>query len=239
MTKWLRMLFVFVLVFMFSVAVTSAQMDGGELEPGEEVEIEVDDEEGVEFTYEGEEDEVISIIVDADDDSDTRLIVLDEDGEEIANNDDGGPGTNPAIIRLQLPDDGEYTILLEHWTGDEELDDEFEILLLESELLDLNDGPQTVEMGDDFETESMIFEAEEDIQYLVLITASDDVESTFRLEALAEDDFFASTRVSFSGTQSFAFVFEVNDDGMVNFGLDYSSFDGDGVEFTVEVSELD
>src|SRR5690606_24878849 len=104
-----------------------------------------------------------------DDDTDTRMILLNEDGDEVATDDDSGAGTNPALVRIELPDDGEYSIVISHYSEGEELDDEFAVTLYEVELLDLGAGPQTVVLGDDFQVDRMIFEAEDGVRYFIFI----------------------------------------------------------------------
>lgn len=234
MIKFFRSLLVLSLIFVFSAIATSAQVDGGELEDGEEVEVEVDGEEELVFTYNGSEGDVITVIVKADDDTDTRMALLNEDGDEIAEDDDSGEGTNPALIRIVLPEDGEYSIVITDYSDGEELDDEFEVTLYEVELLDLGAGPQTVELGGDFQVDRMVFEAEEDVRYFVFINADDNIDGTLYIDILEEDEFFADTRMSLAGTDAGAIVFEAGDDGLVVVELDFFSFDGEN-EFTVEI----
>lgn len=236
MIKFLRSFLVLSLIFAFSAIATSAQVEGGELVDGEEVEVEVDGEEELVFTYSGSEGDVISIVVEADDDTDTRMTLLNEDGDEVATDDDSGAGTNPALIRIQLPDDGEYSIVIAHYSDDEELDDEFAVTLYEVELLDLGAGPQTVVLGDDFQVDRMIFEAEEDVRYFIFVNAEDNIDGTLYVDVLEEEAFFADTRMSLAGTDAGAIVFEASDDGLVTIELDFFAFDGEN-EFTVEIQE--
>jgi len=223
---------------MFAVVTNLAQTeDGGELEDGETVDIEVSEVDTIEFIYDGEEGDVITIIVEASDsETDTRLILLDEDGDEVATDDFSGSGLNPALVRIVLPEDGEYTILIEDW-DELELDDSFEVTLYEVDLLDLNDDAQTVEIGDEIQLERMILEVEEDETYFLFFRMSDVAESVVYVDLLFEDDFFAATRVSFTGTDTYAFAFVADDDGVITLELAYSSFDGDEIDITVEVDQ--
>jgi len=236
MVKWFRSILILSLIFVFSALVTSAQEDGGELTDGEEVEIEVDGEDELIFTYDGEEGDVITVLVDADDDSDTVLTLYNEDGDEIARDDDNGPGTNPALVRVELEEDGEYTLVLTMWSDDEELDDEFEVTLFLVDKLDLSEGPQTTVLGDDFEFDRMVFEAEEDVRYIVTVTTDDVLNSTLYIDIIEESDFFAGTRIQINGTIG-AFIFEAEEDGEIVFELDLFSFGGDEYEITIEVTE--
>src|SRR5690606_31788458 len=119
-----------------------------------------------------------------------------------------------------LPVDGLYTIVIEERNG-EELEDEVEVELIQTEVLDLGDGPQTVELDDNFQLDRMVFEAEDDVRYFVFITADDEIDGTLYIDFLEEGAFFANTRMSLAGTDSGAIVFEASDDGMVIVELDF------------------
>ncbi|GAB5494377.1 MAG: hypothetical protein Phog2KO_45920 [Phototrophicaceae bacterium] len=238
MIKFVRSFLVLSLIFAFSVIGASAQVDGGELEDGEEVEVELDGDETLTFTYNGSEGDAVTIVVNANDGTDTRMTLFDEDGDEVATDDDSGEGTNPALIRVQLPEDGEYSIVIEHYSDGEEIEDEFEVTLFEVDVLDLDSGAQTVELGDDFQVDRMVFEAEEDARYYIFINADDFIEGTVYIDILEEGDTFASTRFSLAGTDGGAIVFEASDDGMVVVELDFYSFGGSN-DFTVEVQAED
>jgi hypothetical protein len=238
MAKWFRSILILSLIFVFSAFLTSAQEDGGELSDGEEVEIEVDGEEELVFTYDADAGDVITVLVDANDDSDTVMTVFNPDGDEVARDDDNGRGTNPAIVRVELEEDGEYTLVLTMWSDDEELDDEFEVTLYLVDKLDLSDGPQTTVLGDDTEFDRMVFEAEEDVRYIVTVTTDDTLDSTLYIDIIEESDFFAGTRIQLMGTMG-AFLFEASEDGEIVFELDMFSFSGDEYEITIEISEYE
>lgn len=238
MIKLLRSALLIGLIFIFSTMLTSAQVEGGELEDGEEVEVEVDGEEELVFTYDGSEGDVVTITVVAEDGTDTKMTLYDPDGDEVATDDDSGPSLNPALIRVELPADGEYTISIYHYSEDEELEDEFEVTLYETEILDATDEAITLELGDDFELDRVVFEAEEDVQYGIIFTASDDYSSTFYVDVLEEDDTYASTRFDMTGTLMGGFLFEASDDGIVTLELEYFGY-SDEIEVTVEVIPQD
>ncbi|MGJ3237100.1 MAG: hypothetical protein ACFE0Q_00195 [Anaerolineae bacterium] len=234
MIKWFRSILVIGVIAIFASMTATAQEDGGALVPGEEVDVEVDGEDALVFTYEASAGEVISILVEAEDGTDTVMTIYDADGDEVARDDDSGPSLNPAFIRLELPDDGEYTIEITPYSDDEPLDDEFEVTLFQTELLDLNAGPQTTVVGDDFEIDRMAFEAEEDVVYAVLVTVADDYSSTLYIDLLEEDQSFASRRARMNGTLELGFIFEADDDGIIIFELEYFGFN-DEAEVTVTV----
>ena len=199
---------------------------------GDEEEFDVDGEDELEVTFEGSEDDAVTIIArsEANEEQDLRLALLDPDGDELAIFDSFG---DAVLLRVELPDDGLYTI---HVTerNEEELQDEVQIELLEVEVLDLGDGAQTVELDDEFRVDRMVFEAEEDTRYFVLIEADDTIDGTLYLDFLEEGDSFATTRMTVSGTDQALIIFEANDDGMVIIELDFFSFSGSN-EFTIEI----
>ncbi|MGB7342368.1 MAG: hypothetical protein WBC91_25955 [Phototrophicaceae bacterium] len=234
MIKWFRSILILALIFIFSAVFTSAQFEGGELTDGEEVEVDVDGDDQIVFTYVAEDDVVITVIVNSEEDLDLVMAILDEDGDEVARDDDSGQGLTPSFIRLAL-EAGEYTIEIEQYSG-EDIEDEIEVTLFEVALLNLNEGPQTVELGDDFEIDRMVFEAEEDEVYAIIITAEDTPDSTLYVDVLEEGMTFANTRMSFRGMDQAGLLFEASDDGIVTIELEFFGF-GDAVEFTVEVEQ--
>lgn len=209
-------------------------MGDADLAYGDEEEFDVDGEDELEVTFAGEEGDVVTIIArsEANDEQDLILALNDPDGDELALFDSFGTAV---LIRIELPDDGLYTIAIEERNG-EELEDEVEIELLQTEILDLGDGPQTVELDENFQIDRMIFEAEEDVRYFVFIEADDTIDGTLYIDFLEEGAFFADTRMSLSGTDGGVIVFEANDDGIVTVELDFFSFDGEN-EFTIEIDE--
>lgn len=199
---------------------------------GDEEEFDVDGEDELELTFEGAEGDAVTIVArsEASDEQDLMITLNDPDGDELALFDSFGTAV---IIRVPLPVDGLYTIIIEERDG-EELEDEIEVELIQTEVLDLGDGPQTVELDENFQLDRMIFEAEDDVRYFVFINADDEIDGTLYVDFLEEDTFFADTRLSLSGTDSGAIVFEASDDGLVTVELDFFSFDGEN-EFTVEI----
>jgi hypothetical protein len=200
---------------------------------GDEEEFDVDGEDELEVTFNGSEGDAVTVIArsEANEEQDLSLALLDPEGDEIALFDSYG---DAVLIRIELPEDGLYTIVVEE-RNEEELEDEVEIELLEVEVLDLGDGAQTVELDEGFQVDRMVFEAEEDVRYFISITADDSIDGTLYIDVLEEGMTFADTRLSLSGTDSGLIIFEANDDGLVTIELDFFSFSGSN-EFTVEVN---
>lgn len=91
--------------------------DGGEIESEETVEGELGgDVQAVGYTFEGEEGDYVTIILDSPD-FDPFVSLLDEDGNEIASDDDSGGNFNSRIDSFQLPEGGEYTIVVSSFSA--------------------------------------------------------------------------------------------------------------------------
>lgn len=69
----------------------------------------IDDDTPVIFAFEGQEDDVVTITAESEE-TDTYLVVVDADGEQVAANDDLNKRTTDSQIELQLPADGTYLI---------------------------------------------------------------------------------------------------------------------------------
>jgi hypothetical protein len=88
---------------------------GGAIEYGQTLEAELtEDEPALEYTFTGDEGDsvVISLI---SDDFDPYLALLDEDGDEIATDDDGAGNLDSRIGPFTLPADGAYTIVAQSY----------------------------------------------------------------------------------------------------------------------------
>lgn len=67
------------------------------------------------YTFEGEAGDFITIRMDATSGDLDALLTLFQDDKQIAFDDDGGEGTNAAIVSFRLPEDGEYRIEASRW----------------------------------------------------------------------------------------------------------------------------
>lgn len=72
-----------------------------------------------EFEFEGERGQVITMLAQArpGDSIDPLLVLLDDEGNVLAANDDSDGTTNAAIRNFELPSDGTYTVLVTHSLG--------------------------------------------------------------------------------------------------------------------------
>jgi hypothetical protein len=88
-------------------AVTYGQTFEGEL---------TTDAQTAEVQFEGGAGDVLDITLDSDD-FDPNITVVAPSGEEIASDDDSGPGVNSLITGLELPEDGTYTVVIDGYRG--------------------------------------------------------------------------------------------------------------------------
>ncbi len=87
-------------------------VDEGSIAYGQTVEGEFDeDPDGAEYTFAGSAGDIVTITLESDD-FDTYLVLLDEDGNELAANDDSGGTLNSQIADFELRADGTYTIVV-------------------------------------------------------------------------------------------------------------------------------
>lgn len=121
------------------LAQESADDTGAPLEFGEEVEGEfTEDVQSVAHSFEGEENQLVTITM-VSPDFDTYLILNDPDGNQVAVDDDSGPGDlNSRIGPITLPADGEYTVIANSYgnyydTVTEPIEGEYTLSLAEVE----------------------------------------------------------------------------------------------------------
>ncbi|MEL6407732.1 MAG: PPC domain-containing protein [Chloroflexota bacterium] len=112
----------FLLLLSLSLVIPALAQE--EIEVGDSVDGEADDE-VVEYEIELEEGQEIEISVESDD-FDTYLTLLDEDGDEVASDDDGGDDLNSLII-YEVEDDGTYTIEVGAFPNGADADGDFEL----------------------------------------------------------------------------------------------------------------
>jgi hypothetical protein len=215
-----------------------AEIEGGTLAYGDSIEIEPSGTSLITFTFEGTEGDVITLTAVSEGSDDTSMTLLDPDGDEAAHNDDdGGLNRNPAIRRFQLPATGQYTVEVEGF-NDSVLFSNIEVSLEETDLLLVNDGPQTLEFDPDHIADIMTFDVEEDASYLVTVTLSETSESALFINVLEEEQSYALTRISIANTATIAFVFTAEETGRAHLQLEFYTYDDD-IEVTIQAEPLD
>jgi hypothetical protein len=211
------------------------EIDGGVLAYGDSVEIEPSGTELITFTFEGTEGDVITITAVSQGNEDTSLSLIDSDNDEVAHSDDDN-GLNPAIRRFELRATGEYTVELEAF-NDSLLYSNIDVSIEETDLLLVNDGPQTLELSEDQITDIMTFDVEEDVSYLVTVTLSEASETSLAISIEEEDQSYALTRLSVTNTSAITFVFTPEDSGRAHISLEFYAYD-DELEITIQAQAL-
>jgi hypothetical protein len=108
--------------------------------------------------FEGSAGDIISIDVNSDDTIDTVLSVLDSLGLTLIQDDDGGLGFDPEIMRFVLPQSGTYTVLIRAFTPSEVGTVTVTINLDDVHTLD--NEVQTVRLNSKQSTDLLIFEGQ-------------------------------------------------------------------------------
>jgi hypothetical protein len=217
--------------------VVEEEIDGGTIAYGDSVELDPSDTEEITFNFEGTEGDVITITVVSESSEDTAITLSDPDGDEVAyNNDDAGFSINPAIRRFELTSTGTYTIEIEAMY-DATLFSPLTVSLEESDLLLVNNGPQTIEFEPEHVSDIMTFDVEEDVSYLLTVTLSEVSDSSLRVSILEEGETYALTTISITNTNTFAFVFTPEDSGRAHINIEFYTYD-DEIEVTIQAEAL-
>ncbi|MCA9889413.1 MAG: PPC domain-containing protein [Anaerolineae bacterium] len=95
---------------------------------------------------------------------DTRLRVTTITGQEVAVDDDDGPGTDPYIRRLYLPEGGLYRLTVET-LFDDPLLSQVELTLQKTEALYVGPEPTEIELGSAHDTEVLTLDAADGQRY--------------------------------------------------------------------------
>ena len=214
----------------------SGSSGDGDIGYDEEVEFDVDGEDELEITFEGEDGDVVTILARSEADQDLTIVLTDPDDDDVAVFDEFTFGA-AALIRIPLEADGLYTILIEERNG-EELEDEIEVEVLETEVLDLGESEQETVIDSSVGLDYMVFEAEEDVLYLIEVFLDGDIDSGLDINIFEEEDdsFFAPVSLGVTGVEEAAFIFEATDDGLVTVELEYFAFFDGEIELLVAVS---
>jgi LCP family protein required for cell wall assembly len=94
------------------------------------------------YSFAGTQGDIVTVHVTGSEGFDTRLTLANTSADYfIANDDDGGPGFDPEIQQLTLPETGEYTLLIEPVLPG---GGHFTLALEKATALSLDDGPQQI-----------------------------------------------------------------------------------------------
>ncbi|RMG81366.1 MAG: hypothetical protein D6712_16445 [Chloroflexi bacterium] len=184
--------------------------------------------------FEGEAGDVVNVWAISNNDEDTKIsIVSFNDGEQVGEDDDNGPGTNPYVRRLVLPNTGSYLVTVSP-LFDRELTGSISLNIETTDKLFVDEAGITVTLGELNETEVFTMNAESGASYIITISsASADV--SYRLEI--RDGSFFGPGASVNDISLLGVGYTPSFGGEIEFVLDYSAF-GSSNEFTVNVQQL-
>ena len=214
------------------------RMEGGTLSYGDTVTVETDGVITIVYTFEGTADDVVTIRAISSIGEDSRLLLLGPGGEQVAADDDSGTELNPAIMRFQLPETGTYTFEVQGFS-DEPLMESLEVSLEETELLLLNEGPQTIQLDIDQQLDRVTLNTEAGETYLINISAEEIVETTMFVTIHEVDETARDVSMNFSGTRIMSFTYEPDRADRVAITLEIFAFADESVEATIEVDTLE
>jgi hypothetical protein len=199
--------------------------------------VEFDRQSSVYLQFTGEEGAFINILVrDQERNGDDLTLTLQsEDGDQLIYDDEGGEARLPGLRRYVLPYDGVYILKLGTYSA-EEIRATYELEIQRTEALILSDEPQAIELGRDFASETMLFEASDNVTYRLTLDPDDDFVS-MSVDIRQDDSSVASFNVA--GMSRITFDFEVPDDGMIV--VSFSGYYGndESADFMVSLSEVE
>jgi hypothetical protein len=162
------------------------------------------------FTFSGNEGDVVTVYTD-NPDVDMRLNLYDAAGNEIAYDDDSGPGSAALIRNFMLPATQSYRLAVAPYSTD--TTGVAKVFLEQSTLPMLDAGVQTVTFSDEFSTERLGFNASDNMRYRITVTTS--APSNGNLEVALDPEDYETTSVSYNNVLEFTAVFEATNTGLV------------------------
>lgn len=182
------------------------------------------------FSFEGVAGDVISVRVNSGGTIDTSLGVSGPDNMQLFYDDDSGPDFDPEIIRLILPQDGTYTLLLQPFTAS--ATGEVELSLTRAEARSLDDGPQEIHLNEKLTQDVLSFtgNAGETVRVNVAVTAGGNNAPNFVVTQAGNT--IATATASSTGALSFEFT--VPDDGLVTIHVTDYNFSAASLRVSLE-----
>lgn len=110
------------------------------------------------FTFDGTDGTVVDIIVNSGNSLDTQLTLLTPYGYDQATNEDAPGSVDPALFEETLQGDGVFIVVLEPQNPNATLNGEVTLTIGAAELASLDDGAVTLDLGNDRESQVMVFE---------------------------------------------------------------------------------
>ena len=181
------------------------------------------------FSFQGTEGDVLDISTD-NPDADVRLRLTDPNGNEIASDDDGGPGYASLIRAVELPTTGTYMLQMEPVL---DAVGTINVLAVTSQVTVLGPEPYVMPLGGDgISADRVAFEAVSGQNYRLTVSA-DGVASAY---IQIEQDDFNWISVSFYNALENALVFTSTTDGLVS--IDISDSSSSGATYSISISAV-
>jgi len=214
-------------------------IDGGMIEYDDDEDVDADDALAVEVRFEGEEGDVINIYTVSDNYLDTTMTLLDPQGNEVAVSDNYYG--DAVLRRIELEEDGIYTIHIEG-TNRSILNGDIEIEIELTEILTLDDGEITVEIGDGDDLTFINFTGEDDAVYTISIEFDDEPNyysdvALYILEEGQNLNDYSDYTLRMRGGTGMTYTFEADDDGEFVIRVEY--YGDDELEMTIGIEEVE
>lgn len=220
-----------------SYVLSAEILDTEEIEVGDSVDVELTDE-PVLFLFEGESNDIVSVLVDSDDDAPV-LLTLYQLGDgyiyDLRSAEFDSFGEDPELHNVTLASRGTYGILL---VPNEDAEGESLTLTLEeSEILALSENPVEVELDNSGNSALLSLEGEEGDEFLITIVTEDEIDYLSFYVSLAMEYEFTTTSLSVSGTGQVTFLYTMPADGTALLTL--TSYSSENVAFSVTAELVD
>ena len=179
------------------------------------------------FSFQGTEGDVLDISTD-NPDADVRLTLTDPSGNEIASDDDGGPGYASLIRAAELPTTGTYTLQMEPVL---DAVGTINVLVATAQVTVLGQEPYVVTLGgDSISADRVAFEAVSGQNYRLTVSADGEASAYIQIE---QGD-FNWISLSFYNALESALVFTSTTDGLVS--IDISDSSSSGVTYSISIA---
>lgn len=167
------------------------------------------------YAFDAKTGDVVNIAVKGDGTLDTRLRIRGSEGYDLAYDDDSGGDYNPLIRNFITPQDGRYIAVIEPYAPG--LSGKVKVSLTASKLLSLDEGAQSISMGDKRPEEVVVFtgRAGERVRMKAAITAGEGPADYLTLTVLQGGETLTSASGNTLDELSFAFTVRDSGDVMV------------------------
>lgn len=197
----------------------------------EDIEVELDEGLPAYFSFEAEAGELINVRVNSNDSIDTRIDILDPSGYSIYSDDDSGAGFDPEVNRLVISQTGVYTIVLRPFADSGE--GTVTMVVSRAEVPSLDDGPQTLELGEKQQRGVVTFEAEAGQEYTIVFS---DLNGAQPYITITQEGYTITT-VSSGAVNGLSVTIVAPNDGAVQIQIEDYSYAN--ISMTISLAEAD